>query len=153
MVEETISYSSGDNSTINETGGRPEIQPDDRAKTNPSGGSSEMCPSVDRTEINPTGGINDSLEHSSIAIPVTETITPYLVEQAASLHTETVAEPEAEITASSVSTESISQNLDAVTASNDVTKSTDHVQTSSLPNPKMPPSLEGKKLPLCSFNA
>ena len=108
-----------------------------------------MSPSSDRIERIPTAGISDSMEHSSIVIPVTETVTPYLVEQPVSSDTETVKEPEAEITilipaASSVSTENISQHLDAMTASNDATESTDHIPTSSVANPKMPPSLEGK---------
>ena len=115
VVEETITYSSGENSAKNETGGRPEIQPDDRAKANPTDGRSETSPSGDRTQGNPTTGISNRMEHSSIANPVTETVTPYLVEQPVSLDTETVTEPEAEITilnptASSVSTENISQH-------------------------------------------
>ena len=146
VVEETITYSSGDNSAINETSGRPNIQPDERAKANPTDGRSETSPSGDRTETYPTGGISDSMEHSSIAIPVTETVTPYLVEQIVSLETETVREPEADITAlnQTASTEDISPHLEPVTASNDATESTDPVPTSSLPNPKIPPSLEGK---------
>ena len=150
MVEELVTYSSGDNSATNKTADRSEtIQPDDKAKTNPTDRSSEMSPSGDRTQGNPTAGISDSMEHSSIAIPVMETVTPYLVEQPVSLDTETVTEPEAEITilnptASSVSTESISPRLDPVTESYNTTKSTDHIPTSSVANPKMLPSVEGK---------
>ena len=69
MVEETIAYSSADNSATNETGGRPEIQPGNKAQINPADGSSEMRSSSDGTEygtfINPYFSDGDSCALSS----------------------------------------------------------------------------------------